>query len=625
MREGLYIASHSLRKFAFVSVVVLFAAVFVSSANAQVSIDWVEQFGSTDAEDDIVFSIDTDSNVYVAGVTTGVLPGQTNIGDSDAFLSKYDTSGTEIWTRQFGTVEADQVFAVFVDSSGIYVTGITDGTFSGQTSAGGSDVFLRKYNASGTEQWTRQFGTESTDEVFGIDADASSNIYLVGFVDQDAPLPGQVSLGGEDAFVRKYDSDGNVVWTRQFGSAGNDEAHGIFVDSTDVYIGGFTTGTFSGEVSNGGVDAFIRRYDLDGTENFTDQFGTAGLEEVSGVSVDSEGVYVVGFTGGTLPGETSVGDGDAFIRKYDINDGSVLWTHQFGSTDFDQAFSVKADDNTGVYVTGVTDGAFSGFSNLGERDIFVRKYASTTGTEIWTTQLGTSGFDEAFGVSITSNELYVVGSTEGTYAGEINTGGLDAVIINLAQDDTDGDGIFDEIDLLPATFSDDFADDATTTGSITTRGGQTLTIQDATSSGDGVIATADISGSPPKARIIACGGTKFDLSAGDSVVITCGSVVAQVVDGDGVEIEFIADDGTVVSTTLTVGSEIIFETDTATFFVPEGGNATIIIEGTEIVLESGESFELPRNHGQFVSSQDDKKNAAHSRLGMPEQSKGHNK
>jgi len=587
MRGGLYIASQSLRKYIFISAAVFFAAVFVSSASAQVGIEWTRQFGGVVSEDEVAVSVGADGSVYVGGFTSGELPGQTRAGDPnesdfDAFIKKYDSSGNEVWTRQFGTDSFDQVFGISINGAAIYVAGITEGSFGTSTNAGDFDLFVRRYDSSGNEIWTAQTGSSDADEILMISSD-STGVYLVGLT--GGTLPGQTPSGNGDAFIVKIDTTGSVAWTRQFGTSGFDSAGGVLIDGSNVYVGGLTTGEFPSETNLGGTDIFVRQYDTNGVEGWTVQFGTPDGEELFGAASDATGIYVTGFTSGDMDG-ANAGGADVFVRKYDFS-GNLVWTRQFGTTVFDQPFSITAN-GTGVYVTGVTTGSLGG-ANSGGEDVFVRKYDSD-GNIIWTFQFGTSDTDEAFGISMFSNELYVVGSTLGTFTGQTNTGEVDAFIVRLAQDDTDGDGIFDEIDLLPATFSDDFADDATTTGFITTRGGQTLTIQDATSSSDGVIASTDVSGSPPKARITACGGTKFDLSAGDSVVITCGSVVAEVTDGDGVEIEFIADDGTVVSTTLPSGNTIIFDTEEATFSAPPDEPATIIVAGRETTLEPGQTL-----------------------------------
>ena len=89
----------------------------------------------------------------MTGGTDGDLDGNTNLGSYDIFLVKYNSSGTKQWTKQLGTTSSDYGFGVTTDSSGnIYVTGYTSGNLDGNTSSGGKDIFLVKYDSSGTIQ-----------------------------------------------------------------------------------------------------------------------------------------------------------------------------------------------------------------------------------------------------------------------------------------------------------------------------------------------------------------------------------------------------------------------------------------------------------------------------------------
>src|SRR5205085_2866670 len=201
--------------------------------------DWLRQFGSdfqgSGQGPDPARAVAADGSVYVAGDLPRALPGQTSAGGIDAYVRKYDAAGNELWTRQFGTGGADCVGAVAVDASGVYVAGYTHGTLPGQSSAGDEDAFVRKYDAAGNELWTRQFGAFGTERAFGVAADGSG-VYVAGVTAGTPPLPGQTSLGFADAFVRKYDAAGNELWTRQFGAAGPDIANGIAVVASGVYV-----------------------------------------------------------------------------------------------------------------------------------------------------------------------------------------------------------------------------------------------------------------------------------------------------------------------------------------------------------------------------------------------------
>ena len=118
--------------------------------------------------------------VYVVGIVGGEFPGQTNVGGSDAFIRKYNSDGDEEWTRQFGTSDVTEANAVFADSSGVYVVGLVEDSLPDQTSEGGLDAFIRKYNSDGDEEWTRQFGTSERDVASGVSADSLGGVYVVG-------------------------------------------------------------------------------------------------------------------------------------------------------------------------------------------------------------------------------------------------------------------------------------------------------------------------------------------------------------------------------------------------------------------------------------------------------------
>jgi len=143
----------------------------------------------------------------VTGGTSGGLDGNTSAGSTDLFVVKYNSSGTKQWTKQLGTRDTDYANGVATDSSGnVYVTGTTNGGLDGNTNAGGSDLFVVKYNSSGTKQWTKQLGSSSRDYDYGVATDSSRNVYVSG--DTYGGLDGNTSAGNADLFVVKYNSSG---------------------------------------------------------------------------------------------------------------------------------------------------------------------------------------------------------------------------------------------------------------------------------------------------------------------------------------------------------------------------------------------------------------------------------
>ncbi|MGH2829382.1 MAG: SBBP repeat-containing protein, partial [Actinomycetota bacterium] len=108
---------------------------------------------------------------------------------------------------------------------------------------------------------------------------------------------------------------------------------------------------------------------------WTRQFGTASSDYASGVAADGSGnVYVAGTTGDTLPGQTSSGDYDVYLRRYDAS-GNGVWTRQFGSASYDAAFGVAVDGLGNVSVAGLTLGALPGQTSSGDADAFALKWS----------------------------------------------------------------------------------------------------------------------------------------------------------------------------------------------------------------------------------------------------------
>jgi hypothetical protein len=278
---------------------------------------WTKQIGTSVYDAARGIATDGAGNIYVVGETDGAFDGNTSGGGTDIAVIKYDVNGTKIWSRQLGTAGNDIVHHVAVGTGGnIYIAGQTTGAFAGHLNAGGNDAFLAKYDAAGTLLWTRQFGTALYDAANGITVAATGEVYLAG--ETDGALPGQVSAGDSDVFVAKYDAAGTLLWTRQFGTALYDAANGITVAATgEVYLAGETDGALPGQVSAGSTDIFTAKYDTNGALGWLGQLGSAQYDAATGVALGSDGnIYAAGETHGALDGYTSSGMADMVVIKF---------------------------------------------------------------------------------------------------------------------------------------------------------------------------------------------------------------------------------------------------------------------------------------------------------------------
>ena len=377
--------------------IVLFGA--LPSADAQ-SYVWARRFGTN--LDEEAFGVATGlGGVYVGGYTFGsMVTGQANAGNKDAVVIKYSPAGSALWIRQFGTAQSDAIQAVAADSTGVYVAGITSGALAG-SSAGSEDVFVRKYDPNGNELWTRQFGTSSDDEGLGIASDGTA-VYVVGKT-QGALAAG--SSPGGDAFVRKYDTNGNEVWTRQFGTGSVDDATAVAADTSGIYITGRTNGVL-GDSNLGSFDFFLRKYDASGTVVWTRQFGTNTTDAAYAVTVNASGVYVGGETSGAIAGYTKVGNGlyEALVAKFDLA-GNQQWVREFGTRYEDAVYGIAAT-TAGIYFVGYAGDPLPGQSSPGT---FVRRY-DANGNETGTAQYaGATDTEWAYGASADGSGVYVCG------------------------------------------------------------------------------------------------------------------------------------------------------------------------------------------------------------------------
>ncbi len=411
----------SKRMMAVMMTVALCAGAALAEAPYQVA--WTAQIGTSAGDGSRSVAVDASGNVYISGWTQGDLGGP-NAGDWDALLSKFDPSGNELWTTQIGTSSRDDSYSVAVAASGdVYISGKTRGDLGG-ANAGWYDASLSKFDSSGNELWTTQIGTSDGDESRSVAVAASGDVYISGRTEGDLGGP---SAGGRDAFLSKFDASGNEVWTTQIGTSSSDYSESVAVAASgDVYISGGTYGDLGG-MSAGLDDAFLSKFDSSGNELWTRQIGTNGYDRSYSVAVDASGdVYISGETRGDLGGPNA-GYSDAFLSKFDPS-GNELWTTQIGTGGSDWACSVAVDASGDVYISGQTTGDLGG-TRAGHWDAFLSKF-DPSGNELWTTQIGTSAFyNTSSSIAVdASGDVYISGYTEGDLGGP-NAGGGDAFLV----------------------------------------------------------------------------------------------------------------------------------------------------------------------------------------------------
>jgi hypothetical protein len=285
-----------------------------------------------------------DGSIFAAGRVSFQTPPYNMI----PFVIRFTSAGDQVWVRQFGTPEGGSATAVCSDGAdGVYVAGEIFGSL-GAPSAGSKDAFLVRYGPDGDQLWVRQFGTEGVDTALAVVPDGSGGVYVGGWTGGDI---GGGHIGESDCWLARYDSSGQRLWIRQFGTPYPDNLNSLASDGQGgFFAAGSTVGDFGGTTA-GSWDAFIARLDASGQVIWVRQLGTINNEIGRSVTPDaSGGAYLFGSTNGSLAGPQQ-GAGDLFLARYS-SAGEQRWVTQFGTQHADQPRASAPDASGGVFVAG---------------------------------------------------------------------------------------------------------------------------------------------------------------------------------------------------------------------------------------------------------------------------------
>jgi len=312
-----------------------------------------------------------------------------------------------------------------VDSSGnVYVVGNATGNFGDQLNQGTQDTYLTKYDSAGNVQWTRLLGAAGTSSAYGLALNPNGGVVVVGST-TGTVMDTAVSDGNTDSYVAKYDSSGNQTWTKQIQTLANNQAASVSVDSSgSVYIGGQVQGVIGkGQTNNGGTDAYVAKLDSKGNLVYEKQSGTSGNDSVAATATTSDGGLVV----------ASVVNGHAIVSKYANGDATTtpVWQEDLGALQAGGTIGGMTVSSSGqIYVTGTTSntsltagGAASvAHASSGGTDAFVFNITDqgSSDTANYVSYVGTGAADKGNAVTVGQDgTVYLVGTTSGTFSGQV--------------------------------------------------------------------------------------------------------------------------------------------------------------------------------------------------------------
>ncbi len=409
---------------------------FISKYNANKVLQWTVVDGATLTYGSSI-AVDSSNNVYVAGYTGAGLDGNTLHGNTDGFLTKYDSSGNRLWTQEYGAASGGgggnlitYGLGVAVDptSSYVYVTGYTATPLSGQSMHGNQDLYISQFKTtSGLSTWTVQDGASGGNTSgHGIAVDPSGYIYVVGVT--NAAIDGLQSYGLNDYFLTKYDSSHTLQWTIEDGASETANTLGSIATASGA------VGSVSGLLANASMSDTTAQNSNTVESRILPTLPTiipdaSASTYGNGIAIDSSGnIFITGMISAPITTSAVYLDGQSvnqtssfFISGYDSS-GTIHWTTVDGPAADGASIDAQAiavDAVGGVYVTGQTTSSIDGQPHLGYQDLFITKYNSN-GNYQWTVDDGAGA-----GSSVSCYAITVDSSGYVYVAGGVSSGSLD--------------------------------------------------------------------------------------------------------------------------------------------------------------------------------------------------------
>jgi hypothetical protein len=408
---------------------------------------WAKKAGGNDWDEANKVIVDAASNIYIVGYfkSDSIAFGSTVLvnttsGFADIFIAKYDSSGKFLWAKGAGGVSDDYAFSICSDSvCNLFITGtfsnatVTFDTFS-LPNMGSEDVFIAKYDSTGSVLWANSAGGSSFDYGLSVTSDNQGNAFINGTFESGSIVFGSLTLsnvGQGDMFTVKYNSIGAVVWAKSIGGILNDDGTAIATDKIgNVYVTGYYYSNSiligSNLLTNRGMnDIMVIKFDSSGTVIWAYSGGGSDYDLPSSIAIDSLGSIFIGGEyrsssidfNGIIFSNFNEGNYDILLIKLDTA-GSISWGNTAGGTDADAIHGIAFDSSGNIYAVGYFSSSSlnlgaTTLTNAGSWDLFVAKLGSNTSitqlNKVNTTTLFPNPFNDKLNVLMNEkNEAEII-------------------------------------------------------------------------------------------------------------------------------------------------------------------------------------------------------------------------
>jgi hypothetical protein len=351
------------------------------------------------------------------------------------------------WQKSLGGTSYEQMNSIDTARDGGYIlagfTASNNGNVNGNH--GSTDYWVVKLSNTGSIQWQKCFGGQGDDIANSIKQTSDGGYIVAGTTSSnDGDVSGNHNLGIEDYWIVKLTSAGNIQWQKCFGGTNSDVANSIDETIDGGYIVAGKSKSNDGDVTgnHGDADYWIVKMSSIGNIQWQKSLGGSGLEEANSIKHLPDGSYIIAGSSQSNDGNVSGYHGpnvrpDFWVVKLN-NSGQIVWANCYGGSDIDQAYAISPTSDNGYIVSGLSyskDGDVS--QNFGFEDYWIVKLNSTGAIE-WQKSLGGSSDDIATSIQPTNDLGYVVAGYSNSVNGNVshNIGGFDYWIVKLGKTGT---------------------------------------------------------------------------------------------------------------------------------------------------------------------------------------------
>jgi hypothetical protein len=320
-----------------------------------------------------------------------------------AWLVKLDSSGSTLWNQTFGGVGDAELFSVAPTSDGGYVVA----GYVSPVSGGENDALLFKTDSQGNLQWNQTYGGVGNDKAFSVIQAIDGGYVFAGYTDS-------CGVGGEDFWLVKTDSLGNILWNQTYGGGGIDEAYSV-IQTID---GGYAIAGQTNSIGHGENDVWLVKTDSSGEMEWNQTYGSTANDGAYSLIQTSDGGYALaGYMYSNVQNEYN-----PWLVKTDSS-GNIEWQKAYETGGDSQALSLIQTDGDGYALAGYTNS----YGSVGSQVWF--SVIDSKGNIQWSQTMGGEGDDGAFAVTNTENNGYVIAGYSDSQGSNISN----ALVANVDQ------------------------------------------------------------------------------------------------------------------------------------------------------------------------------------------------